>query len=111
MQKISSPANAKTAATPSFDENLKGDFNAKWASAMLQMHNDKISEFEKFLAITQDKALKALIGIALPKLRTHKEMLLKIPGVKNLQDTRRGRRSFLTNQEVILTGCCTLTTQ
>src|SRR4051812_26898989 len=61
-------------------------FNAKWASAMLTMHEAKIDELEKFMAVTRDTGLKTAIGKALPKLRTHRDLLAKIPGAKVTED-------------------------
>jgi predicted outer membrane protein len=58
------------------------DFNAGWASQMLTMHAEKIAELEGFLPVTQSAELKAIIGAALPKIRSHRDMLLKIPGAK-----------------------------
>jgi len=58
------------------------EFDATWASEMLTMHEAKIRELESFLSVTQNAALKTLIGVCLPRLRAHIEMLLKIPGAK-----------------------------
>ena len=70
-------------AKPDMPADLSGgDFNAKWASAMLTMHEAKIDELEKFSATTHDEALKAAIGKALPKIRAHRNMLAKLPGAK-----------------------------
>lgn len=63
-----------------------GDFNTKWASTMLTMHEAKIDELEKFMSTTRDAALKAAIGKALPKIRAHREMLAKLPGAKVTKD-------------------------
>ena len=65
------------------------DFNASWASAMLTMHEAKITELEAFLPVTQNAELKALIGVALPKLREHRAMLLKIPGAQAVNKQSR----------------------
>jgi hypothetical protein len=46
------------------------------------MHEDKIAELEKFLAVTQDDDLKMLIGTVLPKIRNHRDLLKQIPGAK-----------------------------
>jgi putative membrane protein len=62
------------------------DFNSKWASAMLTMHEAKISELEKFMRTTHDPALKAAIGRALPKIRAHRALLAKIPGAEVTKD-------------------------
>jgi len=58
------------------------DFNGSWASKMLTMHEAKISELESFLPVTQNAELKAVIGVALPKIRAHRDMLSKIPGAE-----------------------------
>ena len=62
------------------------DFNKKWASAMLTMHEAKIDELEKFMVTTHDADLKAAIGKALPKIRAHRVLLAKIPGAKVTED-------------------------
>jgi predicted outer membrane protein len=62
------------------------DFNAKWASGMLTMHEAKIAELEKFAATTRNADLKLAIGKALPKIRAHKVLLSKIPGAKLKED-------------------------
>lgn len=67
---------------PSLKVQPSTNFNAAWASFMLTMHEDKIVEMEKYLAITQDEDLKTLIGTSLPKIRRHRDMLKQIPGAK-----------------------------
>lgn len=62
------------------------EFNTKWASAMLTMHEAKIDELEKFMGTTHDAQLKAAIGKALPKIRSHTALLAKIPGAKVTED-------------------------
>lgn len=62
------------------------DFNTKWASAMLTMHEAKIDELEKFMGATHDEDIKAAIGKALPKVKAHAAMLEKIPGAKVTHD-------------------------
>lgn len=58
------------------------DFDKVWASQMLTMHNAKIAELETFIGLTKDATLKAAVMKAIPKLKAHREMLLKIPGAK-----------------------------
>ena len=58
------------------------DFDAKWASAMLAMHEAKIAELQNFISATQDYEIKAAVAKALPKIKMHRQMLAKIPGVK-----------------------------
>ena len=79
------PSNPGRSAMPTASEGLieEGkDFNASWASKMLTMHEAKISELESFLPVTQNAELKAVIGVALPKIRAHRDMLSKIPGAE-----------------------------
>lgn len=71
---------------PPADMSAGTDFDAKWASAMLTMHEAKIDELEKFMATTRDAGIKAAIGKALPKIRAHRDMLAKIPGAKVTED-------------------------
>jgi predicted outer membrane protein len=68
---------------PMAAEQLQGEgFNAKWASVMLTMHQAKVAELEKYLAATRNPQLKAVIGMALPKIRAHRKLLEEIPGAK-----------------------------
>ena len=62
------------------------DFDAKWASAMLTMHEAKIAELEKFMSITQDTGIKMAASKALPKIRAHRDLLAKIPGAKVMEE-------------------------
>lgn len=62
------------------------DFNSKWASAMLTMHEAKIAELEKFMSQTQDTDIKMAASKALPKIRAHRDLLSKIPGAKVTED-------------------------
>lgn len=71
-------------ALPNIPEG--SDFTAKWASAMLTMHEAKIDELEKFMVVTQNKGLKAAIAKALPKIKMHRNLLAKIPGAKVTED-------------------------
>jgi predicted outer membrane protein len=81
----SKPFNSMPNMAPT-DMPQGSDFDAKWASAMLTMHEAKIDELEKFAATTRDVGLKLAIGKALPKIRAHKTLLTKIPGVQLKED-------------------------
>lgn len=59
------------------------EFDAAWAGQMLTMHEAKIAELETFLSLTKNAALKSAVMTAIPRLKLHKEMLLKIPGAKD----------------------------
>jgi predicted outer membrane protein len=63
------------------------EFDAAWAGQMLTMHDAKIAELEKFLSLTKDPALKSVVLKALPKIKAHRELLLKIPGAKGKTGT------------------------
>lgn len=68
-------------------ETPKGaNFNAKWASLMLTMHEAKIAELEKFMTATQNAGIKAAISKALPKIKAHTSLLAKLPGAKVTED-------------------------
>lgn len=56
------------------------NFDKTWASHMLTMHEAKITELESYLALTTDDDIKAAANKALPKIKVHREMLMKIPG-------------------------------
>ncbi len=71
---------------PPADISEGKDFNSKWASAMLTMHEAKIAELEEFMTTTHDAEIKAAIGKALPKIRAHRALLTKIPGAKVTED-------------------------
>lgn len=58
------------------------EFDAAWAGQMLTMHEAKIAELESFLSLTKNVALKSAVLKAIPQLKTHRDMLLKIPGAK-----------------------------
>jgi len=58
------------------------EFDQEWAGQMLAMHEAKIAELESFLGLTKDAALKSAVMKAIPKIKLHREMLLKIPGAK-----------------------------
>lgn len=58
------------------------DFDAEWAGQMLRMHEAKIAEMETFISLTKNTAFKAVVLKAIPKIKTHRDMLLQIPGAK-----------------------------
>lgn len=59
------------------------DFDKTWASEMLTMHEAKIAELENFINLSADEDIKAAASRALPKIKMHRDMLMKIPGVKS----------------------------
>ena len=77
---VSSKSGVADLPTTNFPEGK--EFDAAWAAQMLTMHDAKIAEMERFLSLTKDPALKAVVLKALPKIKAHRELLLKIPGVK-----------------------------
>lgn len=58
------------------------DFDQAWAGEMLRMHEAKIAELESFIGLTKDAELKTAVLKALSKIKTHRDLLLKIPGAK-----------------------------
>ena len=64
------------------------DFDQAWAGEMLTMHQAKITELEKFLTLAKDAELKAAVMRAIPKIKTHRDLLLKIPGAKDKTKTQ-----------------------
>jgi len=65
--------------------NLPGGkgFDLAWAAQMLTMHEAKIVELERFIGMTKDPALKAVVMKAIPKIKAHRDALAKIPGAKD----------------------------
>jgi len=59
------------------------DFDKTWASQMLTMHEAKIAELENYISLSADEAIKAAASRALPKIKLHRNMLMKISGVKS----------------------------
>jgi len=59
------------------------DFDKTWASQMLTMHEAKIAELENYISLSADEAIKAAASRALPKIKLHRNMLMKIPGAKS----------------------------
>lgn len=59
------------------------EFDQVWAGQMLAMHEAKIAELESFLSLTKDAALRSAVMRAIPKLKAHRDLLLKIPGAKD----------------------------
>lgn len=60
----------------------EGEFDAWWAGQMLRMHEAKIAELETFINLTKNAELKAAVMNAIPKIKAHRELLLRIPGAK-----------------------------
>lgn len=56
------------------------NFDKTWATEMLTMHEAKIAELENYINLTTDDDIKAAASLALPKIKKHREMLMKIPG-------------------------------
>lgn len=59
------------------------DFDQKWATEMLTMHEAKIAELENYISLSSDEDIKAAAGKALPKVKMHRDMLMKISGAKS----------------------------
>ncbi len=64
------------------------DFNKTWASGVLTMHEVKINELNIFIGFTQDAELKAAASEALARIKVHRNLLSKIPGVKVSSGTK-----------------------
>ncbi|MDB5246162.1 MAG: outer membrane protein-like protein [Segetibacter sp.] len=75
-----------TMAPHSFPEGK--EFDAAWAGQMLAMHEAKIAEMETFIGLTKDPELKAAVMKAIPKIKTHRDLLSKIPGAKEKANTK-----------------------
>lgn len=59
------------------NKNTRGaDWDKAWVNHMIDAHDDAISRFEKGRDNVNDSALKMIILDALPKLRSHKDMML-----------------------------------
>lgn len=56
------------------------NFDKTWATEMLTMHEAKIAELENYINLSTDDDIKAAASLALPKIKKHREMLMKIPG-------------------------------
>lgn len=65
------------------DAAAGSDFDKTWASQMLTMHEEKIAELENYISMSADKDIKAAASRALPKIKLHRDMLLKISGAKS----------------------------
>lgn len=59
------------------------DFDKTWASEMLTMHEAKIAELENYITLSADEDIKAAASRALPKIKMHRDMLMKISGAKS----------------------------
>lgn len=75
--------NPKNMTMPPVNFTEGKDFDGAWAGQMLRMHEAKIAELETFLSLTKDAALKSAVIKAIPTLKVHRELLLKIPGAKD----------------------------
>lgn len=60
-----------------------GNFDKAWVSQMLTMHEAKIAELENYINLSSDEDIKAAATRALPKIKLHRDMLMKIPGAKS----------------------------
>ena len=58
------------------------DFDKTWASQMLTMHEAKIAELENAIQQSSDPDIKAAAAKALPKIKMHRHMLMKINGTR-----------------------------
>ena len=58
-------------------------FDKMWASEMLTMHEAKIAELENYISLSADPDIKAAANRALPKIKLHRNMLMKIAGAKS----------------------------
>ncbi|GEO08370.1 DUF4142 domain-containing protein [Segetibacter aerophilus] len=77
---VSGKENQNEMTMPSLPEGK--EFDANWAGQMLLMHEAKIAELESFIGLTKNATLKAVVMRAIPKIKSHRELLLKIPGAK-----------------------------
>ena len=68
-------------ATPT-DVVAGSDFNKTWAAEMLTMHEAKIAELENAIQQSSDPDIRAAATRALPKIKMHRGMLMKIAGTK-----------------------------
>lgn len=66
-----------------FSASSQKAFDQEWAGKMLAMHEAKIVELESFLTLVKDPALKSAVLRAIPKIKSHRVLLLKIPGAKD----------------------------
>ena len=64
------------------DDITGGDFDKTWASQMLTMHEAKIAELENTIQQSSDIDIKAAATKALPKIKLHRAILMKINGTK-----------------------------
>ena len=69
---------------PSMPNNIAAgsDFDKTWASQMLTMHEAKIAELENIIQQSSDADIKAAANKALPKIKIHRAMLMKINGTR-----------------------------
>jgi putative membrane protein len=84
----SGDTNGSEMPMPSLNPTEGATFDATWATEMLTMHESKIAELESFLSLTKDAELKAAVMRAIPKIKAHRDLLLKIPGAKGKGKTQ-----------------------
>lgn len=58
-----------------FTDEAGQDFDKKWCSEMIDMHEESIRDFEKRAENTEDAEVKAFANKTLPTLRTHLSQL------------------------------------
>jgi putative membrane protein len=71
-------ANTKMSGMLGLPDAKGKEFDQAWASQMLTMHEAKIRELQNVLNQTQDADIKALATKALPKIKMHSDLLIKI---------------------------------
>ena len=54
------------------------EFDKMWTTQMLTMHETKLAELQNFVNATQDPDLKALAIKAMPKIKSHRDILASI---------------------------------
>jgi len=57
------------------EKNQPGEFDKKWCAALLERHEQTISQLESAVKDATDPDLKAWINTTLPKLRVHRDEL------------------------------------
>jgi len=68
-------------SSPAMDalRNASGpEFDRMWVSQMLSMHETKLAELTTASRTVKDPELKAAIAKAIPKVRSHRDMLSKM---------------------------------
>lgn len=64
------------------DLTAANNFDNAWVSEMLELHEAKITELQNVVQQSSDPDIKAAAGKALPKIKMHRYMLMKLPGSK-----------------------------